>query len=463
MDQHINRKWLEGEIKKLKIMGQVIERASILNDMIFDIAQQKISQGNLGISEFFTLAVGLRFVGDFVKKNYYIPPVDIYERHRGNMIVRPALPSDVDNILFELKKYWGVHYSVLKKIALKNKITDSAQAYRWLDFIISDENNFMVERTTLTYRVNNENPPITTEYVTSSGSINLITNEFGKIIRYHEYALTEESAWLAVHSLPLTYNLTEVAQRWGTNEKNVIAACMKSKKFWVYINITNEFHLENMEHWKMSLDIKEKISLGEVDSGYKYLFAKFARLSKSTTIGGGYTLEYFFSNSVIHGKKGRLTLLWIDPPLCDRVLGVYAQHLEADHDVAPALFFIQDEIHGFERTVKFIKAFPESIVHQTSGVSVLTNSDDQALERSVVAKKYPKISQTAWEKIFERERNNGLIDAKVPDKKPYQYYRKKVEKWLITKGYYFEPELNGTTKERVVDPVASLRFKVDAV
>jgi len=436
MGHKINREWLEIEFEKLKVMHQVITRAQALRDALKEKARQKIIRDDLDSSEFLALAVAFRFASDLITERHYLPSADIHARCRQEVIPRETMPYDVSDSISKINEYWHSHYPLLKKLAADNDIPKKASAGAWLDLIISAGNDFMVERMGLGYRVTDEIPPVTTEHVLHYGSVDLITSEFEKMIRYHEYGLSEETEIAVKSSPPLMYSLSEVSKRWDTNEKNVISVCMKSKKFWAYINITKELQLQDFKNKKTTLDIKEQMRRGEIDRGYKYSSSKFARLAKSTTVNSGYTLEYFYSNTVIHAKRGQLTLIWIDPPLCSRVLGIYVQHLEADHDVTPSLFFKQDEIHKFEKTDKFFKIFPKTAVSSCASDFVLLDADDQPLERRVVIENYQKLSPHAWEKIFQREQSNGLISAKIPEKSPFQYSEKKLEKWLITKGYY---------------------------
>ena len=87
------------------------------------------------------------------------------------------------------------------------------------------------------------------------------------------------------------------------------------------------------------------------------------------------------------------------------------------------------------------------------GTRLTPGDNDQPLSRSAIKQNYTKIKSTAWEKIFQRESDNGLIDAKISHTAPYMYSRQKVESWLIANNYYQINELSqNEDKKKRRDP-----------
>jgi hypothetical protein len=348
--------WLVNEIEKLQVRHGVITRARALSENLTTICEQKVIKGSLTLAEFFTLAIAFRFVTDLIMDRHCQPAVDIHARRRQESIPRPTLPSDANDTMVKIIEYWNKNFPILQKLAIEASKNETAEAHEWLDFILKTKDELSIDRHRLIYKVTDkEGIAVTTEHTTGTGSIDLITQKFEQIIRYHEYGLCQKSEIKAKKTLPMTYSLHELTCRWNTNEKNVLAACA-TNNFWAYINLTTEVHLENF-HQSQSFETKIQISDSDADQNYKYPFPNFARLAKRTSVGGGIILEYFYSNKTVIGKKGTLTLVWIDPPLCARVLGIFSQHIEADQDFQPTLYFIRDEIDTFEKTDVFLELF----------------------------------------------------------------------------------------------------------
>lgn len=362
MDDQIHLDLIVRELDKLKVMGEVVTRARMLNDKLITIAKEKVIRSAISFAEFFSLIVGFRFTSELIQERYFMPSVDIHARRKQEVIPRATMPTDVDEVIERLRRYWVNRYPALNKQIASKALPEKAEASKWLDLIVQCKQDLAVERTYLRYRVTDDNPPVTIEEIFGGGAVELISDDLEKIVRYHEYGLNSELEAEAKQVLPLTYSLNELADRWGTNEKNIIAVCNQHKNLWAYINLTKELRLENFHHKIVALETKKKISNGEVDSGYKYPYRGFARIAKNTLVNGGITLQYFHSNSIIDAERGRLTLLWVDPPLCYRVLGIYSQHIDADKSFSPILYFMQDEIHPFEMTKDFKMLFPNNKV-----------------------------------------------------------------------------------------------------
>lgn len=363
MDHEINLDWVVKELGELKVMGEVVTRARILNDKLLAIAKEKVTDGKISFIEFFSLTAGIRFALELIEERHYMPPVDIHARRSQQVIPRATLPTDVDVVIERLRYYWEIKYRKLNELK-EVELLIKAEANKWLDLLFKCKQDLVVERSWLKYRVTDDIPPETIEEVGGRGGVELVSDDLERIVRYHEYGLSIELEEKAKHILPLTYSLSELANRWGTNEKNIIAICNQYQNLWAYISLTNEFRLENFHHKVVVLETKNKILNGEVDTEYKYPCRGYARIAKKTVANGGITLEYFHANSVVNAKVGSLTLLWIEPPLCNRVLGVYSQHLEADKPFSPTLYFMQDEAHNFERSQEFKKLFPNSEILQ---------------------------------------------------------------------------------------------------
>ncbi len=363
MDHTFDQVWLENELKQIKVIHQVTQRAHDLRNKLTILTKQKIVSGKLHISEFFNLAIAFRFVTDLIEITQYLPSVDIHARRKKEVIPRDSLPSDVDNTIQLTRTYRNSRLRLLEKLANENKMSEISEAWEWLNLLITVKEKFMVQRTSLTYEVTNDNTPVTIERITGHGSIELVTPEFEKIIKYHEYNLCEEDEERAKKTLPLTYSLPELITRWNTNDKNIIAACKESRIFWAYINHTIELRLKDFNHKNIALETKKKIAEGEIDIHYKYPYPNFSRLAKQSAIPGGILLDHFFSNNMIHAIRNSI-FIWVDPPLSNRILGVYCQRLEAVHDIQPTLYFMQKEIHAFERTDDFLTLFPNNQIPQ---------------------------------------------------------------------------------------------------
>src|SRR5690606_32406617 len=136
----------------------------------------------------------------------------------------------------------------------------------------------------------------------------------------------------------------------------------------------------------------------------------------------GYTLEYFQSHTTLKKEKFYPLHLWIEPPLCAQALGINAQYIDTDHNLQPEICFLHDEVHDFEKKT--------STPNKQTAVQNI-GADDQPLERIAIKSIYTKLSNHAWEKNFNREKDNDLINAKTKHTRPFQYSKKDVEKWLI--------------------------------
>jgi len=116
------------------------------------------------------------------------------------------------------------------------------------------------------------------------------------------------------------------------------------------------------------------------------------------------------------------------------------------------LRFREQELFKYIDTKKQSQAYPGNDItiknspanqHQSNPIK-----DDTPLERCAIIGNYNNLTKSAWEKNFQREKVNGLIDAKIQNKKPFQYSRKLVEKWLTTKNHYSIRELKNMDREK---------------
>src|ERR1700733_1638492 len=120
MDHTIDQEWLESELKQIKVMHQVVPKAHDLRNKLTAIVKQKIVNGKLHISEFFTLAIAFRFITDLIEITQYLPSVDIHTLRRNAVISRDSLPSDVDNAIQLTRTYRRSNLPLLEKLANEN-------------------------------------------------------------------------------------------------------------------------------------------------------------------------------------------------------------------------------------------------------------------------------------------------------------------------------------------------------
>lgn len=409
MDSEISLDWIISELNQMKVVSEVVTRARIFNRKLLAVTEHEVTAGVLSFVKFFTLVVGLRFTSELIDERHCMPPVDINERRRQEMIPRGTLPTDVDEVIERLKAYWQSRFPLLKKQIDTKKMPAETDAGKWLDIIINSKHDLTVDRAFLRYRVTNDIPPVTIEELCGAGSVELVSSELEKIVRYHEYGLSGELEEQAKQTLPLTYDLDELSSRWGTNEKNIVAVCNKNPKLWAYINLAKEIRLENFHHKVIALETRKKISSGEVDADYKYPYCGFARLAKQgASNNSGITFRYFHANKTVDAERGTLTFLWVEPPLCNRVLGIYSQYINADKSFSPTLYFMQDEIHSFEETDQFQQIFPNNKVYPRQ----VLKQTDRAKSARKNGKKSGAIRKETADQIWVREKPAILELAK---------------------------------------------------
>lgn len=347
MSNKITLNWIVNELKQLKAADVIGANAQILYNKLLGFIKEKVVD-EISFSEFFAIAVGLRFILELQQDQCYKMPGG------SDLRLRPVFPIDVDNTIKRLKEYWRVQFPLLKK-QVKNQ--ESAHASKWLDLIFNNWESLMVERFhSIICYVTDDHLPKTIDESKSGGRIGLITNDLEKATRYDEYGLCDTEEEAAKEILPMTYGIDELERRWNTNRKNIIAISQdKQNKVWPYVALSKKLHLKSLSLRLHASEIKEKVAKGEVDLNYKYPYQEFARITKQPPSPGGVTLKNLLSDVEIEVKNGLPAFLWVEPPLCERVLGVFSQYVDSSVSFSPELYFMQDEIHAFEKTEQFQK------------------------------------------------------------------------------------------------------------
>lgn len=81
-----------------------------------------------------------------------------------------------------------------------------------------------------------------------------------------------------------------------------------------------------------------------------------------------------------------------------------------------------------------------------------------SLSRKAIARTFDRLTPVAWEKLFEREDQNGLEKLRVDGDYPAKAYYETdgILKWLVRNGHYTHDELTRKLEPRPA-PTATVR------
>lgn len=387
-DQKINFKWLKTELKQLNKTTLGTNHITSFRCKICTTMQKLLTTKQMWeLEEFYALASAFLYLDNLLTDIHLVPSIHSHERRQGCMYKRypQILHIDIDNALKKLKIYEKTKFALIKKKAAKGKIPKRLSPNEWLNYFAETKEDLItIDCTMLRYDEINDSwsmpekiithpiffnhfinsflilkfsPRRTIERETSCGSKSIITHEFEKNIRFHAFHLSHEEEEHYSTYTPMFYTLEELTIRWKTNKENIISYCLTSSLFHPYIILTKDMRLDAFILKRTVAFLPEEISSGKVDPNYRYQYKKCVRLAKTAFIKDGITFEYFYAETIVQAKKTELSLIWINPPLSVRVLGVYAQRIDIKKDIQPTIFFIKDEIDLVEKSDSFLKQF----------------------------------------------------------------------------------------------------------
>jgi hypothetical protein len=404
--------WLKLQLNALKKAGAVRGSAEVFQSELQLLLQEKLNANEKWtLEEFFILAIAFRFIDDLLTESQLVPSICKYERMRGIIYKRYSpVCADVDELVNKLDDYYSSKLKLIKAKMSAEKILEKLEPNAWLDLIfnmgdilavdyfvyryeeIADWLNperfmshpLLAKYFVLAYSIIFCAPVKTVETFLPNHSQSLITPIFEKIIRYSAFGLNENEEQLLADKIPMCYTLTELAQKWQTNKENVVAACLSSKSFHAYVVLTKQMKLRDFNLRRTVSLIKDKIDSGDIDASYRYTGKGHARLAKTSITKGGITLEYFYSNNIIKVERDSNILIWVEPPMAQRVLGVYSQYIDSAHDLMPTIVFMRNEIHAFQETTEFKELFDSG----GNIVAVVTKEENvDELERNYFKRK----------------------------------------------------------------------------
>lgn len=356
----LSMNWLNKELESLCDDNSVFEKALSFKSSLKDVLSSHLQCELWELSEFFVLAIAFNLMEELCSNNKTVGSMYRHEWASGVGIIRQLMTTDVREICDKFARYYYEKLELLKKLCLSKGINALASPIVWLELAESLKSDLYVQRYVTTYEMTNDNPPVGIEVKKTGGMIELVVPELAKLIRYRAFSLSEQEED-ANDEFPYVYTLAELAKRWETNEQNVIAVCGKSNYFWPYLNLSEGMHLYERSLPITTTMINANLRNGNLQADYKYGFKGYVRLTKKSELPHKITLEYFHANKSIDPKtisagKKYSSCIWVEPPFCKYILGVY-QFIEVTCPIEPTLFFLADEIHTFEELDQFKKIF----------------------------------------------------------------------------------------------------------
>lgn len=190
----------------------------------------------------------------------------------------------------------------------------------------------------------------------------------------------------------------------------MIVICSKSSHFWPYLNISEGMKLFERTLPITTAMINENLRHGSLQADYKYGIRGYVRLTKKSDLPHKITLEYFHANKAVDPKKisaGKkyTSCIWVEPPFCKYILGVY-QFIEVTNLIEPTLFFLADEIHAFEKTDDFTKLFTEKMFNNILKSSTELNVGHHNLE-------HDELKEIIVDHIDNTEKNIEMVTSGV--------------------------------------------------
>ncbi|HSW94319.1 MAG TPA: hypothetical protein VLJ15_08215 [Gammaproteobacteria bacterium] len=385
----LNTDWLNQLFDSLCTAKINIRSTAIdLQGKIRKTLENKLNSEQWELSEFLILALAFNSMDELCNTISTVGSIYKDEWARGIGITRPLTAGDVKDIRDRCLHYYSEKMVFLKQEGLFRGISSTTTPIKWLELAESVKPHLYLQRYITTYELTNENPSIAIEVKKRSGISELINTEMATVIRYKAFSLSQQEE-NASHDFPYVYTLTELANRWKTNMQNVMMACGKSSHFWPYLNVSAGMKLcERKIPITMEM-INENLRNGNLQADYKYGLRGYVRLAKKIDLPHKITLEYFYANKIIdpkniRDKKTYTPFIWLEPPFCKYVLGIY-QFIEVTHPIEPTLFFLGDEIYDFEKTDEFKKLFsPEKntkISHAIDGLPLCDEKNISFIEQ----------------------------------------------------------------------------------
>lgn len=405
------------------------------------------------VGSFVTLALGFHFLGDLKRKRY---DCKYYTDLCGNALYeRQPMISDISKIIEQINTVHELMCSTYSNEIKNRKIKLPCLPITFLE--ISEQLNLYIDKPA---------PQPSYEFLGSRS----IMADLIRCKQHNLNGITAKHGWPAEENI--TYNAAQLIAIYrdkinaNASVDDVIRFCIKNS-FYPYLPSESKLYRVKSSAYKYFptiAEIENSISNAQIDYSYKYHYEKLVRLKK-------YILKKFLHGGVVevfHPNKREammnegvlpdydLPFIELEPSYAQFILNEQKvieirQKITSFQRCFENLIFIKNEIDPCVEEItknssslhcaEVVQAFQSGSNDIVPDEQKEEEPDKQLLIRSAIKRYYVKLTGIAWEKIFEREKANGLVVAKIPNTKPYRYEQTKVEKWLIEHGYYTKPEL----------------------
>lgn len=243
--------------------------------------------------------------------------------------------------------------------------------------------------------------------------------------------------------------------------KNVLEECL-ANNFYTYIDFSKYYDPSKDIHFlfRSIAEITSSITNGDVFTAYPYRYEGLLRL---LTDYDNYDFNDFTNSQTVkylcHGGTIQIgtthRFLTIQISLSDYILG-HSPIIQVKEGEQLNEIKIKNLRFREEELIEFITQYKKREIPSSSLFSG-PSTNFQLLSRPAIKKNYTKFTQHAWDKHFLREKDNGLINAKIPGKTKQQdrYRQDLFHHWLKERGHYSMHELNKIPVEQKIDPHSS--------
>jgi len=366
--ESLSMEWLSKELEKLKYSPEPAEEILEFERNLSKIMTLKLKCSQWKLSDFLTLATAFHFLPELKAFCKIFPSNDTNGQATEDGYTNRISTCDIEGVIKKTKICYQEKLTLFQTAASDKGISDLVAPIIWLELCEAAEKSNLSKHRELHVDAVRNIPKLRAGINPAMMTL-LEVPELSKLIRYKFFGLSVEEKEKLNSQFPRVYKLNELAKRWGTNEENVLAACIESNIFWAYIKSTNDLRSSKDVISLPASLIEKDIKNGKLQADYKYPYKGYARLAKNSEHSCQLTLSSFHvSGDVKYEEEGYAQIL-IEPPFCEVILGNH-QFVEVKHDIKPELFFIAEEIQQFEQTEDFTKKFPHSCTLPPSDKSI---------------------------------------------------------------------------------------------
>ena len=384
----INKEWLNSQLKMLRVDagGSMADKIVLFHERIEKIFAFKLFHSQWTLTEFLTLAIAFRITEELRKPGVY------WCELRDWVPITLLFHNDVIAITRRFHHYYYEKLIFLTMLHQSKGISSHAPAIDWLELVESAKADLYINKEMICYKIVDGNAPHIIEDIIPGGMLNLVSSQAAKLIRYSTFELSEHEECASNEYFPIVYTLQKLAERWQTNEKNIIAACLRSSAFGAYLCIDDDMQICEGTIPIHAATINQQLLSGKLDTDYKYPLKGYVRLAKKHDLPCGITLSYFYTKKMI--EQTDVNSIYIEVPLCKYVLGIY-QYIKISQDLEPTLFFNAEEIHKFEQTSSFINLFPQMVFSGLETAIATRDEEKMSVSRNAL------IEQCTYKIIFD--------------------------------------------------------------